>query len=228
LQNSVRFIRKRGYGIISSVFSPAELSAACSELSSAGLRRSRAGARHVLSLASVSEIARRGELLAIARAVLGRDAVPFRATFFDKSPNSNWLVAWHPDTALPLAFRRETPGWGPWSTKDGVIYAHAPAAALQQVLALRVHLDPSTAMNGPLRVIPGTHELGVLTDEEILRQAGESGAIACTVGAGGVVAMRPLVLHASSKSESEEPRRVLHIEFAASRGIGDGLRLVLV
>jgi phytanoyl-CoA dioxygenase PhyH len=93
--------------------------------------------------------------------------------------------------ALPLAFRRETPGWGPWSTKDGVIYAHAPAAALQQVLALRVHLDPSTAMNGPLRVIPGTHELGVLTDEGILRQAGESGAIACTVGAGGVVAMRP-------------------------------------
>jgi len=228
LQNSVRFIRERGYGIVSSVFSPAELSLALSELSSTGLKRSRAGARHVLSLASVSEIARRGELLAIARAVVGPDAIPFRATFFDKSPNSNWLVAWHQDTALPLAFRSETPGWGPWSTKDGVIYAHAPAAALQQVLALRVHFDRSTAVNGPLRVIPGTQELGVLTDEEILRRAGQSGAIACTVAAGGVVAMRPLVLHASCKSESGEPRRVLHIEYARSRGTGDGLELALV
>src|SRR5438876_642413 len=31
--------------------------------------------------------------------------------------------------------------------KDGVIYAHAPGTALGQVLALRVHLDDSTADN---------------------------------------------------------------------------------
>jgi hypothetical protein len=120
LQNSVRFIRERGYGIVPSVFSPAELSAALSELSSTGLKRSRAGARHVLSLALVSEIARRGQLLAIARAVVGPDAIPFRATFFDKSPNSNWLVAWHQDTALPLAFRRETPGWARGRPRTGL------------------------------------------------------------------------------------------------------------
>jgi len=118
LQNSVRFIRERGYGIVSSVSSRAELSAALSE-SSSTVKRSRAGARHVLSLASVSAIARRGE-------------------------------------------------------------------------------------------------------------AGESGAITCTVAVGDVVAMRPLVLHASCKSESDEPRRVLHIEYARSRGIGDGLELALV
>jgi hypothetical protein len=45
-----------------------------------------------------------------------------RATLFDKSPTANWLVVWHQDTALPVQERREAPGWGPWSVKDGVIY----------------------------------------------------------------------------------------------------------
>jgi len=49
-------------------------------------------------------------LLELARAILGRDAFPFRATLFDKSPTANWLVVWHQDTALPLRQHRETPG----------------------------------------------------------------------------------------------------------------------
>ena len=77
-----------------------------------------------------------------------------RATLFDKSPDSNWLVVWHQDTALPLVERKDLPGWGPWSTKEGVLYAHAPSQALSQVLALRVHLDDSTSVNGPLRCSP--------------------------------------------------------------------------
>jgi Phytanoyl-CoA dioxygenase (PhyH) len=56
-----------------------------------------------------------------------------------------------------LKERQEAPGWGPWSIKEGVQYAHAPAKALQRVLALRVHLDDSTSKNGPLRILPGTH-----------------------------------------------------------------------
>ena len=51
--------------------------------------------------------------------------------------------------------------------KDGISYAHAPASALCQVLALRVHLDESNSDNGPLRVLSGTHVKGVLTDEAI-------------------------------------------------------------
>ena len=39
--------------------------------------------------------------------------------------------------------------------------------ALSQVLALRIHLD--TALNGPLRVLPGTQTLGVLDDDRIRR-----------------------------------------------------------
>ena len=221
-------IREHGYAIVPDVFSSVELYTASEELAGAELKRSRAGARHVLSLRSVSRIAHREELLAIARGVLGPGALPFRTTFFDKAPNSNWLVAWHQDTALPLMARREMPGWGPWSSKDGVIYAHAPASGLERVLALRVHLDDSNETNGPLRVIPDTHCCGVLTDEQVRERSADSPGVVCVVPAGGVIAMRPLIIHASSKSESDLPRRVLHIEYASSRRIADGPELALV
>jgi ectoine hydroxylase-related dioxygenase (phytanoyl-CoA dioxygenase family) len=151
--------------------------------------------------------------------------VPFRATLFDKSAEANWLVAWHQDTALPLRQRSEKPGWGPWSVKKGVVYAHAPAEALMRVVALRIHLDDSGAANGPLRVLPGTHRAGVLTDEQIRALGHEVPAVDCSIMKGGVLAMRPLVVHASSKSQSEMARRVLHIEYTNSMTIAEGLEL---
>ena len=226
--NSSIFVSERGYGILPGIFYAADLCDLAKELSSQDIRRSRAGARHVLSCASVAAIANSHALLELARSVLGNGALPFRATYFDKSPASNWLVAWHQDTALPLTNRAEVEGWGPWSTKDGVLYAHAPAEALQQVLALRVHLDDSTSSNGPLRVIPGTHRMGVLTDAKILEQSANASAVECTVQVGGVIAMHPLLIHASSKSESELPRRVLHIEYASRIDIDVGLQLAIV
>jgi hypothetical protein len=69
---------------------------------------------------------------------------------------------------------------------------------------------------GPLRVRPGTHRAGVLTDEEVLRLASGIDLAERLVAQGGVVIMRPLVIHASSKATSE-PRRVLQIEYASRR-----------
>ena len=196
-------------------------------LSQANFPRSRAGVRHAMKLATVAAMARGSRLLEITQQILGSSAFPFRATLFDKSPTANWLVVWHQDTALPLQERREIPGWGPWSVKEGVNYAQAPASALSQVLALRVHLDDSTAENGPLRVLPGTHTLGVLTDESLHDLSTRIAAADCLVPRGGLLAMRPLIVHASSKSQSEAPRRVLHIEYAASVSVSDRLKLAI-
>jgi len=46
-------------------------------------------------------------------------------------------------------------------------------------VALRVSLDDSTTLNGPLRVLPGTHTLGVLTDERIEQLSQETTAVEC-------------------------------------------------
>lgn len=216
------FIEERGYAIKKEVISAEEIARLLERIDAAGLQRSRAGIRHAMKNKDVAELARDSRLVGMAQSVLGPEAFPFRATLFDKSPTANWLVVWHQDTALPLRERRETPGWGPWSTKDGVIYAHAPASALSQVLALRIHLDDSTEANGPLRVLPETHVLGVLTDDQLHQQSAKIAPVDCLVPAGGVLAMRPLIVHASSKSQAVEPRRVLHIEYARRMEIEDG------
>ncbi len=104
-----------------------------------------------MSHPAVAELARDAALLKIAGDILGRPAIPYRCTFFEKTEQANWLIAWHQDTGLPLAERFEDPGWGPWSVKGGVRYAHAPAWALERIIALRVHLSDSDAENGPLR-----------------------------------------------------------------------------
>ncbi len=194
-------------------------------LNKSPLPRSKAGIRHMLSDKTTAALAHDSRLVTIVREVLGPNATPFHATLFDKSPNANWLVVWHQDTALPLQRKCENAGWGPWSVKQGVIYAHAPASALEKVLALRIHLDDSILENGPLRILPGTHELGVLSDDSIEQTSTRIAATDCVVPRGGILAMRPLVVHASSKSRNQQPRRVLHIEYAASLAIAEGMQL---
>ena len=110
-------------------------------------------------------------------------------------------------------------------SRAGITYAHAPAAALQKIIALRVHLDDSTSTNGPLRVLPDTHTFGVLSDDRMLELAGRIRPVNCVAVSGSVVAMRPLTVHASSKVTGDQPRRVLHIEYAASLQVGDNLVL---
>jgi ectoine hydroxylase-related dioxygenase (phytanoyl-CoA dioxygenase family) len=221
-------VAELGCGITPTRFSKARLQSVFDALESLERQRSRAGIRHILKHPAVCDIANSKELLAVAASALGGNAVAFRATLFDKSPKSNWLVAWHQDTALPLRERRETDGWGPWSVKDDVIYAHAPAQTLEKVLALRLHLDDSDGDNGPLRILPGTHVLGVLTDQKIHELSEAIEPRECHAAAGSVIAMRPLVAHASSKSRSDAPRRVLHIEYAPSLLIEDGIELAVV
>lgn len=221
------FIKEQGFAIIPDVLAPNEVEALWTCSSDGMLQRSKAGARHALRHPLISTIANDHRLMEIAREVLGPDAFPFRATLFDKSPTSNWLVVWHQDTALPLEECREVEGWGPWSVKEGVNYAHAPASALEKILALRIHLDDSTELNGPLKVIPGTHNRGVLSDKEIHEFAAHTPVGDCIVRSGGILAMRPLIVHSSSKSRVGDPRRVIHIEYANSLTPATGLRLAI-
>lgn len=219
-------VEKQGFAIVTDVVSARDIARIVRELAENPLPRSRAGSRHAFGQPSIVELARGPHLAGLAKEILGRDAIPFRATLFDKSPRSNWLVAWHQDKSLPLRQKQDVVGWGPWSVKEGVVYAQAPGRFLRQILALRLHLDDSTIENGPLRVLPGTHLMDVL-DDAIHQLAADSTAVDCVVPVGGVLAMRPLILHASSKSRTEHPRRVLHIEYAPSLVLQDGLELAI-
>jgi hypothetical protein len=123
-------VRNDGYGLIPGVFDVDEVKSVLAELVGANLPRSRAGVRHAMKNVTVARVARDERMMRIAQAILGERTIPFRATLFEKLPTSNWLVAWHQDTALPLTERKDCSGWGPWSLKDGVIYAACTCCCL--------------------------------------------------------------------------------------------------
>jgi ectoine hydroxylase-related dioxygenase (phytanoyl-CoA dioxygenase family) len=193
-----------------------------------GFRRSQpCRARHLMSIPAIADFAADSRLVSLASRWLGTGALPFRATLFEKSSQTNWLIPWHQDTALALESVFDEPGWGPWSEKAGMHYAHAPTWPLAGVIALRVHLDPSTSENGPLRVIPRSHASGVLSDDAVLEYVKNHEAVECLAPRGGVIAMRPLVIHSSSKARNEELRRVLHFEYVESLDLGPSIRLAV-
>jgi hypothetical protein len=217
-----------GYQIVLECLSNLECEKLLEVLSRQSLSHGRAGARHLMSNPVVSVLANDHRLTELAKPWLGRSAIPFRATLFEKSDSTNWLIPWHQDTALPLVERFDLAGWGPWSVKGGATYAHAPAWALERVIALRVHLDASDAHNGPLRVIQRSHLAGVLSDPMVMESVSSNDHVECCVPRGGVIAMRPLIVHSSSKVQSARPRRVLHIEYADSLEPARGIRLAVV
>ena len=220
-------IREQGFAILHGVFSPEFMDRTLEDIVQLSPRRSRAGVRHALGLDPVAKIARCPQMITVISSVMGPASFPFRATLFEKTMKANWLVVWHQDTALPLRDQQGIQGWGPWSVKEGITYAHAPAGALSRVLALRIHFDDSTYDNGPLRVLPGTHQLGVLRDDQVHELTTRVAPIDCVVAKGAAIAMRPLLVHASSKSHGALPRRVLHIEYAASESIAGPLHLAI-
>src|SRR5260370_32686361 len=86
---------------------------------------------------------------------------------------------------------------------------------------------PSTSENGTLRVVPSSHKAGVLSDENVLDYVRAHRQVECTVPKGGALAMRPLLIHASSKAQTLSPRRVLHIEYADSLVLDEGILLAI-
>jgi len=214
-----------GYSIFEGVLSHQECDLIAKTVAASVSRAGRAGARNLMSNPMVAELAFDSRLLHFATDALGTTGLPFRATLFEKSGTTNWQVLWHQDRALPLSRRFESCEWGPWTTKAGVLYALAPAWALKRVVALRIHLDASTRDNGPLRAIPDSHKAGVLSEIDIRRMMSARKPDTCLVGRGGVLAMRPLLLHSSTRARRDKPRRVIHIEYADCFDFGTELRL---
>lgn len=185
--------------------------------------RPRGGLRNLLRVSPTARaVASAPELRELLHRVLGVKAFPVRCIFFDKTPDANWAVAWHQDLHIAVAQRIETPGFGPWSVKAGVVHVQPPAELLSRMVTVRLHLDDCDESNGALEVIPGSHAHGVLSEAEthVWRQRAK---VACRVRRGGIVLMRPLLLHASASATKPLHRRVLHLEFAAEP-LPNGLR----
>jgi ectoine hydroxylase-related dioxygenase (phytanoyl-CoA dioxygenase family) len=203
-------VQEEGFAVV-----PACLDEGTVELLCEDFDDSRCPERNLLSVPSVHALASSKPVREVMESVLGPHCFAVRGIFFNKTQSSNWKVVWHQDLTIAVRERRDVNGFGPWTRKAGVWHVQPPADVMSGMLSIRLHLDESGLHNGPLRVICRSHREGRLSAEEIAGWE-KGNCVTCAVPKGGALLMRPLLLHASSACVIPKPRRVIHLEFAAT------------
>lgn len=150
-----------------------------------------------------------------AAAILGNGARPVRAVLFDKSAANNWSLGWHQDRTIVVTARADVPGYGPWTVKSGLVQVEPPFSLIEAMVTLRVHLDPVDADNAPLRIVPGSHRLGRLTEDAIAGVVETFGTRDCLAARGDIWIYRTAVVHGSRAASIPRRRRVLQIDYSA-------------
>ena len=148
----------------------------------------------------------------IINILFGADYFVIKSIYFDKPGESNWFVSYHQDLTISVNRKVEVKGFGPWTTKQNQYAVQPPLEILEGNFTIRIHLDDTNEDNGALRVIPGSHLKGIYRPETI--DWSKETEVTCNVPEGGIMLMRPLLLHASSRTTNNKKRRVLHIEFS--------------
>jgi len=171
-----------------------------------------AGRRGLLDLRPVADLARELAIEPRVTTCLEASTVAVDALLFDKTPTTNWKVAWHQDLAMRIGIRAMLPGYSAWNCKHGVWYAQPPASVLEKIAALRVHLDDCGEQEGPLRVLVGSHRSGKVRAIDDI--ANRFASFICEAAQGDAWLMRPLLMHSSARAQQPSQRRVLHLVYA--------------
>jgi hypothetical protein len=174
------------------------------------------GARNVLRLwPGVIRLARHPALAGPLLRVLGPTGGVVRGLYFDKPPGHSWALPWHRDRTVAVKAHGRRGVFDKPTVKAGVPHVEGPVELLAGMVTARIHLDPMTPHNGPLRVAPGSHRTG---------DPDADAATTLHCAAGDVLLMRPLLLHASGHTDPSHPahRRVVHLECAPHPDLADG------
>jgi ectoine hydroxylase-related dioxygenase (phytanoyl-CoA dioxygenase family) len=208
-------LERDGYCVIEGVLSEDEVAAFRPVVErELAPRQGRGGVRNLLDFRATRALADNGAIAEIVEAVLGPGAMPVRGILFDKTSASNWKVPWHQDVTIAVAERLEVDGYGPWSLKEGVAHVQPPASVLQRMVTVRIHLDDCPEENGALKVVAGSHRRGKIPERQVAEIVADGEVRVCEAQAGGVLVMRPLLVHSSSAAEVPGHRRVIHFDFA--------------
>lgn len=217
-----------GFSIVNGVYSPTEITRLMTTIDTAlskdqqGIKSSLGetyAARNLAKLApSLAVDWQKPQLMDLLRQTLGPEFGLVRILYFDKHPNRTWSLPWHKDMTIAVRDNSlPTTHFAKPTRKSGVDHVEASTEVLQRMLTLRIHLDKVTLDNGPLEVARGSHLHGKKGDDRM-------DVVKVLVDAGDVLAMRPLLSHTSGSSTpgTSLHRRILHLEFAASRELPDG------
>jgi ectoine hydroxylase-related dioxygenase (phytanoyl-CoA dioxygenase family) len=217
-----------GFTIIEDVFAAAEIEQITSTINSADqsnecFRKTEdlfAIRRFFKEVPDVKTLVINDKLKSLISSLFGTGYFIVKSIYFDKPEKSNWFVAWHQDLTISVDKKVEIVGYGPWTVKQNQFAVQPPLDILKDNFTIRIHLDDTDTGNGALKVIPGSHAKDIYRAENINWDAETE--VSCEVKMGGVMIMRPLLMHASGRTITNRRRRVVHIEFSRAnleRGI---------
>lgn len=172
-------------------------------------------------LPSIAHFAFNEKLVNMIAKEFGSGFFVVKSIYFDKPETSNWFVSYHQDLTISVNRKIEVDGFGFWTKKQNQYAVQPPLSILQDNFTVRIHLDKTSEENGALKVVPGSHLKGVYRPETIDWNVEKE--VSCNVEKGGIMIMKPLLLHSSGRTTNGSKRRVIHIEFSRSH-LPKGLR----
>ena len=152
------------------------------------------------------------KLNSVITGLFGHHYFVVKSIYFDKPETSNWYVSYHQDLTISVDKKLELENFGPWTVKQNQFAVQPPIDILENNYTIRIHLDDTDENNGALKVVAKSH-LKKIYRPETINWSKETETI-CKVKSGGIMIMKPLLLHSSSRTTNNKKRRVIHIEFS--------------
>lgn len=209
-----------GFSIVNDIYTEAEIAQILAIIASkdtgrATFRKSEdlfAIRQFLREVPEVEDIVFNEKLKQLVAEVFGDNVFAVKSIYFDKPEKSNWYVSYHQDLTISVDKKVEMEGFGPWTVKQQQFAVQPPLDILKRNFTIRIHLDDTDGDNGALKVIPKSHLKGIYRPETINWEVETE--VICEVKKGGVMLMKPLTLHSSSRTTNGQKRRVIHIEFS--------------
>lgn len=219
----VEEVQTNGYAVIDAVFSSNEIEAIRKEIeresnsSKETFRKTKdlfAIRQFLKEIPSVEKLLFNATLKNILESFFGKNYFVVKSIYFDKPEESNWFVAYHQDLTISVNKKLEIDGFSNWTVKQNQFSVQPNEEILKNIVTIRIHLDDTNEENGALKIIPKSHEKGIVRIDTFDIKNQEE--ISCNVQKGGIMIMKPLLFHASNKTTNNERRRVIHLEFSNS------------
>ncbi|MEM7572248.1 MAG: phytanoyl-CoA dioxygenase family protein [Bacteroidota bacterium] len=212
---------EKGHQLVEHVFSDQEIGEILKALDTAGVAKA-FGVREILfNHPELREKVFTKSLNALISKVLPDGKYLIKSIYFDKPPHANWIVNWHQDLTINIKNKKEQPGYKNWRVNQDRVVVQPAIQLLENIVTIRIHLDDCNAQNGALRIIEDSHRKGVIPIKDWIKNQ-EGQELVCEAPKGSVLLMRPLLLHASRRTENATQRRVLYLEFT-DQDLPDGL-----
>jgi ectoine hydroxylase-related dioxygenase (phytanoyl-CoA dioxygenase family) len=209
-----------GFSVVNDVFTDAEVEALVQLIENANdehetFRKSKevfAIRQFLKEIPHSARVIFNNKLKHIITTIAGADFFVVKSIYFDKPATSNWFVSYHQDLTISVDHKLDIPGFGPWTVKQHQFAVQPPVEFLERIITLRIHLDDTTAENGAIRLVAGSHLKKICRPETI--DWTQEKEVICSVPRGAVMLMKPLTLHSSGRTTNNQRRRVIHIELS--------------